>query len=501
MGCLFCCCKKKRYLEYNGDIEIKLISEEDEFDKAVKYKRKVLEMCISEDERYKHFIDIIKDFSDFQINALFDASIAFYVYKGTKEKIEGYEDKFRSLFRKIEDLNFMLQEWYLEPSKHKYIKKFWLSKLKVSELIEKDILERRELLKQNFEGDELNKIELILYDAPEYRAKSIYDDIKNNKDFYSLIEMSLQNHDNIDEQQKKADYIGDNEKSDINGIYLNKSKNMIDSVIKKTVECIEKYIPKKIKNSKYTEKITEIVQNKIWNKAKNPFEIKFDTIFNLAKKFKNGDVILSFIKDIKNYYSNPLGCICTVAFSFINLYQSISSFYKTPIIYRGKRKEFADRLKMINSNFNNHIKKIEGLDINKVDDLIKAEELIISIGREVEQDRKDVIELTKEIEKEIDELKKHNKKNAASLTATVLGTLGCSIGVVASGGVLGIFFGVGAIANATATGVKSANIVKTKKEIKEFQNLLEEAYNQYEQIRNAIEELEIKYNLIQSKYD
>ena len=46
---------------------------------------------------------------------------------------------------------------------------------------------------------------------------------------------------------------------------------------------------------------------------------------------------------------------------------------------------------MINKDFENHIKRIEYFNIYKTDNLIKAEELLISIGREVEQDRKKVI--------------------------------------------------------------------------------------------------------------
>ena len=40
-------------------------------------------MYISENPRYKHFLDIIKKFNNFQIESLFDASITFFAYSGT----------------------------------------------------------------------------------------------------------------------------------------------------------------------------------------------------------------------------------------------------------------------------------------------------------------------------------------------------------------------------------------------------------------------------------
>ena len=105
----------------------------------------------------------------------------------------GDEDKFKSLFRKIQDL-------------------------KISELIEKNILERRDLLKQIF----------VLKDV---------------------------------------------DKNVINDLYLNKSKNMINKLIKKIVEGFEKMISKNIKKSKFIQKIVEMIQDKIWNNDKKIFLI------------------------------------------------------------------------------------------------------------------------------------------------------------------------------------------------------------------------------------
>ena len=502
MGSIFCCCKKRQNIDYQKDINIKLVPEEENYD--IKYKREVLEMCISEDKRYKHFIDKIKSFNDNQINHLFNADNIYYIVK-VGELIPEHNSKFMSLIDRIEDLNFIFQEWYTKPSMHKYIKKLFLSNKKVSDFMDKSSIERDDLMTEIFGNDmpimDKIQLEIILQLTPEYRAKDLYEDFeKNNKDFYSLIELSLQNQNEISENYYAGLFANDENKKKINNAYLEKSDNIVESLIKKAVDCLKEKIPEKIRNSKTINKIALMIKNKFSESNKNTFGVEYQKIFDLANRFKNGNAISLLLKDIKDSYANPIGCLSTVAFSFINLYQSISSFYNSYVIYKGKKKEFAERLKMINNDFENHIKRIEYFNIYKTDNLIKAEELLILIGREVEQDRKKVINLSKEIEAEIAALKEDNKKNALSIAGAVIGTVGCAIGTVVTGGALGIFYGVGLVANAAATGINSAKHVKNKKDIKDFENLLKAANDQYKRIRDVIEELEKQYELIQSNY-
>ena len=175
--------------------------EEENYD--IKYKREVLGMCISEDKRYKHFIDKIKSFNDNQINHLFNADNIYYIVK-VGELIPEHNLKFMSLIDRIEDLNFIFQEWYTKPSMHKYIKKLFLSNKKVSDFMDKSSIERDDLMTEIFGNDmpimDKIQLEIILQLTPEYRAKDLYEDFeKNNKDFYSLIELSLQNQNEISE--------------------------------------------------------------------------------------------------------------------------------------------------------------------------------------------------------------------------------------------------------------------------------------------------------------
>ena len=120
-------------------------------------------------------------------------------------------------------------------------------------------------------------------------------------------------------------------------MYLEKSDNIIDSLLKNAVDCFKEKIPKKIRNSKIVERIAEAIRRKFRNNGNSNHEIKYQKILDLANSFKNGNAIAQLLKDIKDSLSNPIGCISTVAFSFINLYQSISSFYKYCIVYRGKK--------------------------------------------------------------------------------------------------------------------------------------------------------------------
>lgn len=491
MGCIFCCFKKKKRLELPNDIKDHLLP------KSVEYKKQVLELCISEDKRYKFLLNDIKGFTDDQINKLFNAQIPYIINYDPPPSYKENNYEFNSLLERIEENKTILQEWYKDPSKYEIIKKFWLTKYKISDLVDKTESEKDQILNEIFQGDisqeDLLEFNNIIKNSPESKAIEIHRELKYyNYDFYSLIKISSENYKNI-KKEYNAKF------TSINSIYMDKEKDIIEKLISNFVE-LKNILPKKFQNYEVCRKIYKIIEDKIQNEKENIFGISFESIYNLAYRFKNGNIIANLLKDIKSYYQNPIINITSIAFSFLNLYQSISSFYKSGIKYNGKKEVFAERLNTIQSNFREHIYKINNFNIKNTDNLKEAESLIIEIGREVEQDRIDIINLSNDIKNEIEDIKNKNKKNAGKIAGTVIGTVGCFLGTVSTGGTLGLFFLMGTTANAVATGYNAANYVENKKHIKDFQDMLKETNKQYKKIQNTIEELEKKYNEIQNMY-
>lgn len=492
MGFIFCCFKKKERLELPNDTKEPLLKKPN-----VEYKRQVLEICLSEDIRYKFLLNDIKGFTDEQITFLFNANYQCYSIN-PPPSYEENKEYFISLLGRLEENKTILQEWYKDPSKYEIIKKFWLTKYKISDFFDKGESEKDQILNEIFQGDisqeDLLEFNNIIRNSPESKAIEIYTKLRNyNQDFYSLIKISLENYENI----KKEYY---ENVTSINGIYMDKEKDIIEKLISYFVELFKDKLPKKFQNCESFRRICKIIEDKIGNEKENIFGISFKSIYNLAYKFKNGNIIANLIEDIKSYYQNPIIAISSIALSFLNLYQSISSFYKSGIIYKGKKKEFAEHLNTIQSNFRKHIYKIKNFNIRNTDNLKEAESLIIEIGKEVEQDRIDIINLSDDIKKEIEKIKKENKKNAGEITGNVIGTVGCLLGSASTGGALGLFFLMGSAANAIATGFNAAKHVENKKNIKYFEDMLKETNKQYKEIQNAIEELEKKYNEIQNMY-
>ena len=495
---LFCCCKKKNIRERHDsfdNVNNYLIPKKAEIINVkvktdIESKKEVLLICISEDPKYKCLYDDIDEFTDNQIEWLFNAN--FHKFKDNLPVKTGNENYFKSLVLKIDKNQILFEKWYKEESKYEYIKKFWKSKYNISDLAYDKENEKESKLNELFSNDITKEFIDIIEYSPEAKSDEILRDLKTkDEDFLSLIKTSEKYKDNIYENLSNED-----KTNQISKIYLEKLKDIINKLTSTSVEQIAKEIlPRDL--HKFIPKIIEIVKNKIEKEPKNTYKISFETIKNLVDKCSKGNFVLNLMKDMKSYFSDPLVAIRSVALSFLNLYQNILSFKESNCQYQGKNQKFVDDLKNIQKEFKDHIQEIKLFDITMNTNYKEAEELLIKIGKNVIKDRNKLVALIREIENEIENLKVNNKKNAAKIVGTVVGTVGCFMGTFATGGALGIFFLIGTAANITAMGLNSAQHVKNKKYIKEFNALLQKATENYNEIQELIKQLRKKYDMIQ----
>ena len=224
--------------------------------------------------------------------------------------------------------------------------------------------------------------------------------------------------------------------------------------------------------------------------------ISYDTILKIANKFKNKHLI-DIIKDIKDYYNNPLGSIAYLVLSFLNLCTSVKTFYDNIIDYRQKKTKYTERFRKIHENFESHKKEINYLDFNKVNEASKQ---IINIGNKIQQDQNDIIVLINEVTEELEKVNSQKTKSAVGTASGVIGVLSGIIGFAVTGGVIALLYGAGIIINAIGVGVNSANIVHAKKQIAEYKKILTQSYDKYNEMEKELDYLRDLYNNIKLDY-
>lgn len=523
MGCLcelFC----PKRIDYNSETKKPLIQMEDKF--LYQEAMEVIEMCIKGDFYYGIFHDFIKEMDHIDFENLFYGRTEYFEKRLLVN--DKYIPKFNELVLKLEDIQVILAQWYKDPAKYKYIKQIFGMKYSLFNLVDKYEDQMDQILDDLFKDDifrnspsyieDLRELKKLIRNSPQSRASDIKNYLRQNyQDFYSLIETSIENHNNIKEQkskcEKKLQYEEDlnlkeiikNERDNKNA-YMKKAKQITNELINSIVSCLKMGgLEKTIDNEKEKdpEKIKQVIketQKAFWNEVKqsNSSGVNATKLNNLIDSFNWKINYKSILIDVKNYFNNPLIAMSYLSMSFMNLYDSISSFYDDYLDNKENRTNFENRYRQIHSDFENHISEINEINLSNIDNIIEAERIIIEIGAKVEQDRINIIKLIDQINNEIENIRKKNKKTGGKLATNVLLTIGFSIMTIGTGGAASFIFGAAAAVNTAAMAVNSKHVVDNKKEIKNYKRLLEKANEDFIRIKNKLRELENKFGIMQT---
>ena len=269
MGCLckLFCPKRKKPL-----IQMEELSHQE--------AKEVIEMCIKDDFYYGIFLDIIKAMNDSDFENLFYGRTEYF----EKWNLD-HKSKFNELLLKLEDIQVILVQWYKDPAKYKYIKRIFRMKYSLFNLVDKYEDQMDQILDDLFKDDifryspsyieDLRELKKLIRNSPQSRASDIKNYLMQNyKDFYSLIETSIENHNNIKEQkskcEKKLQYEEDlilkkiikNERDNKNA-YMKKAKQITNELINSIVSCLKMGgLEKTIENEKEKdpEKIKQVIK-------------------------------------------------------------------------------------------------------------------------------------------------------------------------------------------------------------------------------------------------
>ena len=473
------CCKKKgeRLLE----------EQKKEFD-YIKAKKLIM-LCISEDYRFKKFCNQIENFDEIMFENFFKGNVDNFNYNYDQDLPRDKEFNYLLLY--LEDFQSILLEWYEDESKHSIIQKLWLKGYCIYKLKDKSYQELEEILNDII--SDTNKIEIkqelraLIMNSPESKVSDIKNFLKYQyPEFYSLIETTFEYKKKLEETNQGEDCV--NPLNDI----LTKLKEYIKPLIKN----FDEKLGNKLKNTRLWNNITKLVTEEIKVEHNNSIVIDFMTVSGLINKFKNKEGIIKILKDIGDHYKSSFIAVTNLAMSFLNLCTSVKSFYDTLIDYRQKKTEYTYRLQQIHQNFESHKNEIRNLKIyklNEVEDINRTIELIINIGKKINQEKYALYNLIFEIQEEIERKISQKSKSGAKIATAVFGFLGSVVGFVFTGGGIAILYAITAGMNAVAVGINSANIVEQKKAIKDYISILDKAYKVQVEMEKELEKLQKLY--------
>ena len=492
-----CCNKRKKYLLlyddnfedlYNYDIndDFVIYSREELFLFEASKARKLVQLLLNDDVyKYSKFLNKILSFNDNDFQKLFEGTEDYnYSQINEEEKID-----FNFLVLKFDNYQCILQEWYRDEKKHKYIAKLWQKYITMRELRKKssDQIERTLQDIYGFSNEEYKiteELAKIIINSPESKAEDIKLFLKEKRpDFYSLIDTASSYQKNLQNSSIK------NKET-----YISNLEYISNKLISKLPPLVRDYF-KNNENIKEIKRISEPIINRIKKELMKQFKNDskaendndgFKKIYDIGYSLKtiyNSKILKGF----KNYFDNDMLALSNLSMSFFNLCSSIITFYRCFEDYEKNRNEFSNRLYEIHNNFERHKNEIYSFtDSKNTEEYIKN---IIDVGNKISQDKQDVIDLITQIEDTILQSEKTKKKNIGSIIIGSVGFVFSLVGAVFTGGGTAIMYGIAMILNGANVAISSGNIVLLKKQLKDYKSIVSKANDEYKKINNEIESL------------
>lgn len=491
-----CCLKKKTNLLLNEDLydyevdDFILYSKEELLIFEESKARRLVKLMLSNDKYlYSKFLDKVLSFDKNDFQKLFEGDDE-YIFSN----INYYEkNDFNLLLMKFDNYQYILQEWYRDESKHKYLNILWNNYVNMGSFKNKNSYEiNNEIQKiMNFTNNEYHikeKLIELIQNSPESKADELKNFIKEKRpDFYELI-------DTASTYQKKI------EQSDLDNkdTLIDNLKFIAEKGICSVPQIFKDFIEKNGGYKNVSKSLMKKLQKELLKSFKSQAGMDnygFGKISTLSKVFKN---FLNLSEYISKYYSNTSLCLANLGLSFLNLCTSIIDFYKCFENFNEKKNEYSNRLKKIHDDFITHKGEIvKFTNLKNTEEYIKN---IIEIGNKISQDKQNILRLISEIEQTIKEVEKKKAKSILGIVAASFGFVFSVVGAVFTGKITSVVYGVAALFNAFDIALNSGNIVQIKKQIKEYKSILENANNEYEYIEREIKTLAKMCNLRYDEY-
>ena len=424
------------------------------------------------------------------------------LFEGTDDYEFNVKNKkdFKKLTIKFNNFQIILDEWYQNNKYYDSLKELWTRYPCIENLRGK-------------EDDELEKSMKsfsINYDKWPSDIKSEFKTLVNNTEGTTAYELKKIIEDKFCELNSVLEELivfrnAIKSQGDENLIYEKNAQSMIFNIIgtialplayffgQKNIAAKEAKIANKIIfNKGYSKKQADFITKDFMNLIKKDnctgcynYIDKNKKLHKLNLQCKNGKLNnLKLGQKAKAFFKSKVVCGLHAALSFLNLGWSIYELTKT---YKGfeEVKNYKKRLEEIVQLFNAHKKEIGVLP----DDFSEAASRIRNVLDKIRKDQQDLRNLINDIRKSIQFQESQKNKSIAGLAGSIgLGIFGIVGGIVTANGT-SVIYGVSTVANTVSAIAHTSNIVMSSKLIKEFNDVLNKAYEEEQKIQNEIDSL------------
>ena len=448
----------------------------------IKKAKFLVKKCLSKDKLYQKYLDYIICLDDYSFEQLI---------KGKNKINYNSDDKYQflKLVAKFNDYSKIIYNWHKDKKRYDGITLLWENDVCIFQLYNLDEEQFHNKLKiYNLPEDFIVELKTLLDNTIEAKTPEILDYLKEKfTDYYDIISFATNEETKLIEKNKNEKY-SSNLCNIINGLIFS-----ILPFLKNFMKKIEKLDPlskSEIKEGNFL-KLKKFI--KLAFTQKNSNTIGHQKLIDLAKNFKCGKTLETFLGQVKDFYSLPLVSLAHLALSFLNLCNSIENFNKFQKIFKQDNKQISREYSKIFHDFEIHKKEIGILDISDLTNINLSNEKVKEIRTKILYDQQRLLDLNRRVKEAISEAKAQKIKSGISIAIDCLGIISSIIGAVLTGGLSCIIYVAGVALNTASLSINSVIVHKINIQLDFYNKMLEEGIQKEKEIEKILEEIEKKY--------
>jgi hypothetical protein len=448
----------------------------------IKKAKFLVKKCLSKDKLYQKYLDYIICLDDYSFEQLI---------KGKNKINYNSDDKYQflKLVAKFNDYSKIIYNWHKDKKRYDGITLLWENDVCIFQLYNLDEEQFHNKLKiYNLPEDFIVELKTLLDNTIEAKTPEILDYLKEKfTDYYDIISFATNEETKLIEKNKNEKY-SSNLCNIINGLIY-----FILPALKNFMKKIEKLDPlskSEIKEGNFL-KLKKFI--KLAFTQKNSNTIGHQKLIDLAKNFKCGKTLETFLGQVKDFYSLPLVSLAHLALSFLNLCNSIENFNKFQKIFKQDNKQISREYSKIFHDFEIHKKEIGILDISDLTNINLSNEKVKEIRAKILYDQQRLLDLNRRVKEAISEAKAQKIKSGISIAIDCLGIISSIIGAVLTGGLSCIIYVAGVALNTASLSINSVIVHKINIQLDFYNKMLEEGIQKEKEIEKILEEIEKKY--------
>ena len=448
----------------------------------IKKAKFLVKKCLSKDKLYQKYLDYIICLDDYSFEQLI---------KGKNKINYNSDDKYQflKLVAKFNDYSKIIYNWHKDKKRYDGITLLWENDVCIFQLYNLDEEQFHNKLKiYNLPEDFIVELKTLLDNTIEAKTPEILDYLKEKfTDYYDIISFATNEETKLIEKNKNEKY-SSNLCNIINGLIFS-----ILPFLKNFMKKIEKLDPlskSEIKEGNFL-KLKKFI--KLAFTQKNSNTIGHQKLIDLAKNFKCGKTLETFLGQVKDFYSLPLVSLAHLALSFLCLCDSIENFNKFQKKFKQENKQISREYSKIFHDFEIHKKEIGILDISDLTNINLSNEKVKEIRIKILYDQQRLLDLNRRVKEAISEAKAQKIKSGISIAIDCLGIISSIIGAVLTGGLSCIIYVAGVALNTASLSINSVIVHKINIQLDFYNKMLEEGIQKEKEIEKILEEIEKKY--------